>query len=234
VNRLRRLLTRSIVFICTVAFVFPAFAQQKSAKPCDANPPAWNWLTTHYNDEPKQLPPPSPVTQQVHEAATRFIANMRLKEGILAHSDGYLAIGAEILKRQHPGLSAEFLEEWPNRVKTRLTTDKYEDYEAIWVREYEKYFTAEELDQLTDFANQFRAGNTPPNLPDALNEKVAKYQDDNLWNVRAGERELLRKLGCEVAEEILSEHPDWDSTPASRSTKSLPPSARAASAAPPN
>ncbi len=99
-------------------------------------------------------------------------------------------------------------------MKTRLNPD---DFIAVFAHVYEKYFTAEEIDQLTDAASQSKAGKTPV-LSDALKEKFQKNMVAIQSEVVGGTTQLGARIGGEVGQEIEKEHPEW-TTPAPKPAK---------------
>ncbi|MGA2250574.1 hypothetical protein [Terracidiphilus sp.] len=206
--------------IATVFVIAPLYAvasQQESVAPCDAKPRAWSWLGETHSYYPKKqpVPPPVEITPQLHEAAIGFITAARIRKNMLVHADPFLEQISKSLNSQHPNLNPGFTEEWQKRIKDRLDTDKYD---AIWVHEYERYFTTEELNQLTDFLAQHREGNIT-DVSDALKIKLTIYQEDMLMEIDDGVNDWLDKLGCEVGEEIAKEHPEWAPTPTLKSSK---------------
>lgn len=134
---------------------------------------------------------------------------------MLTRADPFLEQITKSLKSQHPNLLPEFTEEWKKRIKARLDTD---DYDAIWVHEYERYFTIEEIVQLTDSAEQYYAGNIK-NVSDDLTIKLTTYQEDMLMEIDDGVNNLVEKFGCEVGEEIVKEHPEWAPASTKKSNK---------------
>lgn len=186
-------------FVLSTVLVYSAPAQQQPAPSSDAAPAGT----------------PAAVDPKAHEAAGRLATAIGLKEKMAAQIDTMLAQGVAAMKSQFPNIRPEFADEWTRRMKARMNPD---DFVAIFVRVYEKYFTAEELDQLTDAANQSKEGKTPV-LSDALKEKYQKNAATAQSEIVSGATQLGAKLGSEVGEEIANEHPDWAPTPAPKSDK---------------
>ena len=153
------------------------------------------------------------IDSKTHQAAIRFVTALGLKERMTASVDGILDQGIASMKAQFPNIRPEFQEEWRRRMKARMNP---EDFVLIVAQVYEKYFTAEELDQLSAAVAESKEGNTPV-LPDALKEKYQKNAIAMQSEILGGTTQLGAKLGGEVGQEIGKEHPDWapDSAPKS-------------------
>jgi hypothetical protein len=215
---LHRFLAPAVIgTVFVIAPLYAMAAQQESVAPCDAKPPAWSWRggTHSYYRKKQPVPPPVKITPQLHEAAADFITAVRIRKNMLTQADPFLERMSKSLKSRHPNLLPEFTEEWKKRIKDRLDTD---DYDAIWVHEYERYFTIEELVQLTDSAKQHYEGNMK-DVSDDLKIKLTTYQEDMFMEINDGVDDLVEKFGCEVGEEIAKEHPDWAPAPPPKSNK---------------
>jgi hypothetical protein len=124
---------------------------------------------------------------------------------MVAGIDPNLDKGVAALKAQTPPLGPEFIEEWRKRMKERMKPD---DFVAIVVQVYLKYFTADELDQLSDLVISRKEGKSAE-LSDALTEKFKKDAVAIQSEIIGGTTQLGARLGGEVGEEIQKEHPEW-------------------------
>jgi hypothetical protein len=149
------------------------------------------------------------IDSETHEAAVKFVQALGVKEKMAAGIDASLDAGVEAMKKQSPNLRPEFQQEWRKRMKEQVNFD---DYAAIIVHVYEKYFTAEDLHQLTGAAAAVKAGKTP-SMSDDLKEKFQKNTVVIQSEIFGGTTQLGAKLGGEIGQEIAKEHPDWAPTP---------------------
>ena len=147
----------------------------------------------------------SAVDPKAHEAALRLVGALELKEKMAAGVDSMLEQGVQGMKAQFPDIRPEFTEEWRKRMKARM---KPEDFVAIVVQVYEKHFTADELDQLTNVVSSKKEGKTAE-LPDALKEKFQKSAVAIQSEIVGSTTQLGARLGGEVGEEIGKEHTEW-------------------------
>jgi hypothetical protein len=124
---------------------------------------------------------------------------------MVAGIDPNLDKGVAALKAQTPPLRPEFIEEWRKRMKERM---KLDDFVAIVVQVYLRYFTADELDQLSDLVISRKEGKSAE-LSDAPKEKFQKDAVAIQSEIIGGTTQLGARLGGEVGEEIQKEHPEW-------------------------
>jgi len=163
-----------------------------------------------------QQPSPSPdsgsaaataldVDPKAHDAALQLVEVLGLKEKLAAGIDADLDRGVAAMKAQMPTLPAQFTDEWRKRMKERMKPD---DFVAIIAQVYEKHFTADELDQLSNVITSKKEGKEAV-LPDALKEKFQKNAVAIQSEIIGGTTQLGARLGGEVGEEIGKEHPEW-------------------------
>ena len=152
----------------------------------------------------------SAVDPKAHEAAVRLVNALDLKAQMAAGVDSDLDKGVQAMKTQQPNLRPEFLEAWRKRMKERMNPD---DFVAVVVQVYAKYFNADELDQLSNVVMGRKRGETVE-LSDALKEKFQKNAIVIQSEILGGTTQLGAKLGGEVGEEIGKEHPEWAPPPA--------------------
>ncbi len=155
----------------------------------------------------------TPVDSKTHDAAVRLVTTMGIKEKMTAGMDTMLDQGIAAMKTQIPDIRPEFVQEWRRRMKARMNSD---DFVAVIVHVYEKYFTADELDHLTAAAAESKQGKTPV-LEDALKEKFQKNAIAMQSEIIGGSTQIGAKLGGEIGEEIGKEHPEWAPKPAPKS-----------------
>ena len=187
---LRKCLARpAVCLVLSLAFSCITHSQQ----PASNNPPATAIDAT------------GAVDGKAHEAAVRLVDALGLKEKMVAGIDPNLDKGVAALKAQTPPLRPEFIEEWRKRMKERM---KLDDFVAIVVQVYLRYFTADELDQLSDLVISRKEGKSAE-LSDALKEKFQKDAVAIQSEIIGGTTQLGARLGGEVGEEIQKEHPEW-------------------------
>lgn len=181
----------AVFLILTLASPLAAYSQQ--TVPSKENPP----IST---DESKTT-----VDRKAHDAAVRLVDAMGIKEEVAEKMDSNVERGVAKMRSELPNLSPEFVNEWRKRMKARLNPD---DYVAIVAQVYEKYFTAEELDQLCAVVISKKQGKTAE-LSDALSEKFQNNEQAIDSEIAKGTTQISARLGSEVGQEIAKEHPEW-------------------------
>src|SRR5262249_5002149 len=145
------------------------------------------------------------VDPKAHEAALRLVEVLELKQKMADGVDQSLEQGVQSMKARFPDIRPEFTEEWRKRMKARM---KPEDFVVIVVQVYEKQFTADELDELTNVVASKKEGKSAE-LPDALKEKFQKNAIAIQSEIVGATTQLGARLGAEVGLEIGKEHPEW-------------------------
>jgi hypothetical protein len=167
--------------------------------------PALSQQSSPSADAPSTTETSPAVDPQAHDSALRLVKALELSEKMAAGVDTMLEHGIQDMKAQFPDIRPEFTEEWRKRMKARM---KPEDFIGVVVQVYEKHFTADELDQLSNVILSRKEGK-PAELPDALKEKFQKNAVAIQSEVIGGAAQLGARLGAEVGEEIGREHPEW-------------------------
>ena len=141
----------------------------------------------------------------LHQSALKFLEASDARPRLQQHLDKLLDDGKQSLVTRDPLLNPKFAEEWEKRMRQRVNLDEIVDATA---RVYEKYYTSEELDQLTQSqlaVKQARTHSVPPQLVEKVKSNSAQIQSDiNRETSLIGSR-----LSIAVGQEIEKEHPDW-------------------------
>jgi hypothetical protein len=144
-----------------------------------------------------------------HGDAVKLVELMAVREKVKENAPKMVEAGAEEMKTQFPNFDSRFSDEWARRMLTQLNPD---DFVKVYVRVYEKYFTADELEQL--IAAQVAINNSKaPVLSPPLLAKVKENAIAMQSAIMGGCTEVGAKLGGEIGQEITKEHPDWARTP---------------------
>lgn len=155
------------------------------------------------------------IDVKAHDATVHLVQVLGLKEKMIEGMDADLDKGVEAMKAQVSSLSPEFTQEWRRRMKARL---KPEDFVAVVVQVYERHFTTEELEELSNVAIGRKEGKAVA-LPQAFKEKFQKDAVEIQSEIIGGTSQIGAKLGMEIGQEIAREHPDWTSSSASQTTQ---------------
>jgi hypothetical protein len=150
----------------------------------------------------------SAVDPKTHDAAVKLVDAIGMRQRMKDSLDKVLADGVERMKKQPPQLNPAFYEEWTRRMKARVNFD---DYVATAVHAYEKYFTAAELDEMTQAQLAANESKTPT-YSAPLREKLQRVSSSVMSEIIGGCTQLGAKLGADIGTEIGKEHPEWATT----------------------
>lgn len=180
--------TTELILMLSLAAI-PAAAQQPVAVPTAA---------------------PSNATAQstptaLHQSAVKFVEASDTRQRLEQNMDRLLDDGKQSLMKRDPLLNPKFADEWEKRMRQMVNLDEFVDATA---RVYEKYYTSEELDQLTQAQLARKQGkpySLPPQLAEKLKSNSAQVQSDiNTETSQIGSRQSIA-----VGQEIEKDHPDW-------------------------
>ena len=113
--------------------------------------------------------------------------------------------GKQALVKRNPLINPQFVDEWAKRMRARVNLDEFVDATA---RVYERYYTSDELDQLTQVQLAMKRSklySLPPDLAQKLKTDAPKIQND----INAATSTIGSRLSIAVGQEIEKEHPDW-------------------------
>jgi hypothetical protein len=153
---------------------------------------------------------PSNATAQstqtaLHQSAVKFVEASDTRQRLEQNLDRLLDDGKQSLMKRDPLLNPKFADEWEKRMRKEVNLDEFVDATA---RVYEKYYTSEELDQLTQAQLARKQGKPyflPPQLAEKLKSNSAQVQSDiNTETSQIGSRQSIA-----VGQEIEKDHPDW-------------------------
>jgi len=162
--------------------------------------------------------PADPVEQQkLHDSAMKFLEAADARQRLEQTIGKLLDDGKRSMMTKNPGLDPAFGDEWMKRMRARVSLDQIVEATA---EVYEKYFTKDELDILTQrqlALKQGRLYSLTPKLADKLNANSTFIQRD----INTSTSIVGGRLGAEVGKEIERDHPEWihaltDSAPATK------------------
>ena len=143
--------------------------------------------------------------EKLHESAMKFVEAADARQRLAQNLDKLLEDGKQSMMRTNPGLDPHFGEEWIKRMRLRVSLDQFV---VATAQVYEKYFTSDELDELTHGQLALRQGQIytlSPQLAQKMKTNSSFIQRDiNKETTIIGGR-----LGSEVGKEIEKEHPEW-------------------------
>jgi uncharacterized protein (DUF1810 family) len=147
--------------------------------------------------------------QKLHDSAMKFVEASDARQRIEQNLDKLLEDGRKSMMHTNPGLDPQFGEEWMKRMRKRVNLDQFV---VATAQVYEKYFTSDELDELTQGQLAAKKGQghaLTPQLAEKLKTNSAFIQRDiNTQTSMIGGR-----LGSEVGKEIEKDHPEWIKAP---------------------
>lgn len=155
--------------------------------------------------------------QKLHESAMKFLEAADARQRLDKSIGKLLDDGKQAMMRKNPGLDPAFGDEWIKRMRERVSLDQIVEATA---EVYEKYFTSEELNELTQrqlALKQGRLYSLTSKLADKLNADSTFIQRD----INTSTTVVGGRLGAEVGKEIERDHPEWihpltDSAPAGK------------------
>ncbi len=145
------------------------------------------------------------IWEKRHQSALKFLEASDTHKRLEQSLDKLLSDGRQSMLQRNPDLDPRFADEWVKRMRTRV---KIDDLFNITVEAYERYFTSDELDELTRNQLALKSGRIytlPPELAQKLKASSPVIQRDiNMKTSLMG-----ASLGKEVGQEIEKEHPEW-------------------------
>jgi hypothetical protein len=164
---------------------------------------------------PKADIPASKIDPKLHADSAQLVELSGLKKKVQETLSKGLADGSKKIMEQCPSCKPEFAEEWTKRMLTRMNPD---EFTAVYLEEYEKYLTDDEIVELIKLQQGMNEGH-PVTPTDQLKEKLTKVLPSLMSETMGRCTQIGAKLGAEVAGEITKEHPDWAGTPVSAPVK---------------
>jgi hypothetical protein len=168
--------------------------------------------------QPAKAKPETPVQtapanqadrQKLHDSAMKFVEASDARQRLEQNLDKLLEEGKKSMMHTNPGLDPQFGEEWMKRMRQQVRLDQFV---AATAQVYEKYFTSDELDELTQGQLAAKKGQghaLSPRLAEKLKFNSSFIQRDiNTQTSMIGGR-----LGSEVGKEIEKAHPEWVKAP---------------------
>ena len=108
-----------------------------------------------------------------------------------------------------------FADEWEKRMLLRSDIDAYAE---AYVKTYEKYFTAEDINDLIALQNVKKGSEAPIPSP-RLKEKLTSVMPSVMSETLGGCAQIGAKLGAEIGMEIEKEHPEYIKPPSAQPNK---------------
>lgn len=185
--------------LALVALALPIAAQ--NAAPAATNTPA----ATKKAPEVSPAPADPAERQKLHDSAMKFLESADVRQRLQDTIGKLLDDGKRSMMTKNPGLDPAFGDEWLKRMRERVSLDQIVEATA---EVYEKYFTSDELDQLTQrqlALKQGRLYSVTSKLADKLKADSTFIQRD----INASTSIVGGRLGAEVGKEIERDHPEW-------------------------
>ena len=186
------MLTHKLMF-ALVAIALPIAAQSAAPAVTKSTPAAPAAASDHAERE------------KLRESAMKFLEAADVRQRLQQTIGKLLEDGRQAMMSKNPGLDPAFGDEWIKRMRQRVSLDQLVNVTA---EVYEKYFTADQLDELAQGQLAMKKGQLytlPPQLADRLKTDAPFIQRDiNTSTTLVGGR-----LGAEVGKEIEKEHPEW-------------------------
>jgi hypothetical protein len=185
---------RTTQFILTlIALAVPLAAQQPAPAPAkSATQPA---LPTAADQG----------RQKLHQSALKFLEASDARQRLQQSMDKLLDEGKQSMLRPNSGLSPQFADEWVKQMRLRI---KLDDMVNATAQVYERYFTADELDTLTQAQLALKKSEVrtlSPELAEKLKTNSPRIQHD----INAVTSLIGTRLSQEVGKEIENAHPEW-------------------------
>jgi hypothetical protein len=152
--------------------------------------------------------PARPVDPKVHEKALQLTQLSALRQQIQTRIESTLQQGKDLTLRQSSQVDPAFGDEWVKRMRSRIHV---EDFIAVYVRVYEKYFTLSDLQELIDAQGAVN-DSRPPTRSQPLQDKIKSTGIAMQKEVLDGCAEIVTRVGKEVSLQIEKEHPGWVKT----------------------
>jgi hypothetical protein len=147
---------------------------------------------------------------KLHADAIRLVEVSGARQRIQDNLKQMVDDGAKQMLEKCPRCTVEFRNEWKKRFLERTNID---DYLAVIVRAYEKYFTDAEINDLIAFQKE-KDASKDASPPPALKEKLSSVMPSVLGDIMGGCAGIGAKLGAEIGSEIEREHPEYMKPPA--------------------
>jgi uncharacterized protein (DUF1810 family) len=142
---------------------------------------------------------------ELHASAMKFVTASDTRQRLEQNLDKLLGDGKQSMLTTNPLMNPKFADEWLKRMRTRVNLDEFVSATA---RTYEKYFTCDDLEELTKgqlAMKRSQVYSLSPDLAQKLKSRSVLVQHDiNVETSIIGGR-----VGKEVGEEIEKEHPEW-------------------------
>jgi len=155
--------------------------------------------------KPDQQGSAKEAASKLHADAVKLVevsgARQRLKDGMT----GMVEEGRKAMMEKCPACSPEFGDAWTRKMLERINI---EDFLAVYVRVYEKYFNDDDLVELISMQKARSEGRQQDPSP-PLKKKLDSVMPSVLGDSIGGCSEVGAKLGAEVGAEIEKEHPEY-------------------------
>jgi len=148
---------------------------------------------------------PQVVDPKLHADVTKLVELTGIRAAMQNNLKQLVDQGKARMRQLCTGCDPAYSDEWAKRMLARLNID---DFIAVYVRVYEKYFNDDEVEQLIAAQNQIRKSQRPT-LSDELKQKMAAQMVTIQSEIIGGTTQLGAKLGGEIGKEIELEHPEY-------------------------
>ena len=145
------------------------------------------------------------VNPKLHADVLTLVELQDTRARMLAGIKPSLESGKAEIAKSCPNCKPIFADEWFTRMQARI---KIDDFVAVAVRAYEKYFSDEEVKELIAYGKAKKA-NQNPEISPALKQKLSDVMPLLASEIMSGCTQISARLGALVGEEIGKEHPEY-------------------------
>lgn len=164
---------------------------------------------------PAAAKPEAPATtdpsarKKLNESAMKFVEASDARQRLEKNLDKLLDEGKRSTFGPNSGASPQFADEWMKLMRLRIKVD---DIVSAIAQVYEKYFTSDELDELTQAQLALKRSQVhtlSPGVAEKLKADSPHIQQD----INAATSLVVARVSREVGAEIEIKHPDWVKPP---------------------
>jgi hypothetical protein len=146
---------------------------------------------------------------KLHADAIQLVEVSGAKQRLQESFPKLIEDGRKAMMERCPTCTPAFADEWAKRMRDRVNVD---DFLAVYVRVYEKYFTEQEIIELIALQRQ-KDGTGAATMSPALKQKLTDVMPALLGEAVGTCTQIGAKLGGQIGNEIEREHPEYFKAP---------------------